>query len=520
MDAELVAAHVDSGGTRALMRQSGAAPRQSLWRILREPVRTQSRELLASNWARLPEALRTPRQMLGRQGNGCGATIGAMPRCDFACRGCYLNDGANKVPPASMDELKAQMRALRPMLGPAGNLQITDGEVTLRDTDEVIELLQYARSLELVPMLMTHGDSLRRRPGLLERLIIEGGLRELSIHVDTTQRGRKGAAWSGVHDEGALNALRDEFARMLRVAIRSTGIRIRSATTLTVTRDNLDGVPAVMEWLARNADVFHMVSFQPIAQVGRTEDGLGGGVTAEALWEQIATGLAHSTSRTSEAKALLDRGSKWLGHPDCNRFVHGLVYESRSGRPVFHPIRDDADQVDRRIVDGFLRRFGGISFRADDTRATRYARMLGVLARAPLFVLSSLPVYATHWLRRFGTGRPWHAAKALLQGNARVHGLAIVSHHFMSAPELATARGQERLAQCVFHLSVNGELKSMCEVNALGIREQYYAQLSRARSSSPAATRVAAPSVVGSERVLAATSPGGTSGSQSRNASP
>ncbi len=463
---------------------SGPAGLRSLWKTLREPVRAESRDLLRSNWTRLPESLRTPRQMLGRQGNGCGATIGAMPRCDFACRGCYLGDGANGVPAASVDELKAQMRALRPMLGPAGNLQITDGEVTLRDPDELIELLQYARSLELVPMLMTHGDAFRRRPGLLERLVIEGGLRELSIHVDTTQRGRKGAEWKGVHHEAHLNPLRDDFANMLREAIRSTGIRIRSATTLTVTRENLDAIPDVMRWLVHNADVFHLISFQPIAQVGRTEDGFGGGVTADALWAKIAEGL----STAANAATVLERGSKWLGHPDCNRFVHGLVYSHHGEAPTFHPVRDDADPVDRKIVDGFLSRFGGISFRADDSRRIRAARMLGVVAKEPVFVLRSVPVYAWHWMKRFGQGRAWRAATSLLARRASVSGLAIVSHHFMSASEIRTARGQERLEQCVFHLSINGELVSMCEVNALGIREQYYAQLSRAsagRASVP-----------------------------------
>ena len=138
--------------------------------------------------------MRVPQQMFGRQGNGCGATIGAMPRCDFACRGCYLNDEANRVPAEPVDAIKAQMRLLRPVLGHAGNIQITDGEVTLRPVEEVVELLRYARSLDLIPMLMTHGDSFRRRSGLLERLMVEGGLTEVSIHIDTTQRWAPGRA--------------------------------------------------------------------------------------------------------------------------------------------------------------------------------------------------------------------------------------------------------------------------------------------------------------------------------------
>ena len=49
----------------------------------------------------------------------------------------------------------------------------------------------------------------------------------------------------------------------------------------------------------------------------------------------------------------------------------------------------------------------------------------------------------------------------------------------MSRAQLETPIGQERVQQCVFTVPVNGELVSMCEVNALGIRERYYAQIER-----------------------------------------
>jgi hypothetical protein len=74
-------------------------------------------------------------------------------------------------------------------------------------------------------MLMTHGDSFRRRPGLLERLMVEGGLTEVSIHVDTTQRGRQGERWRAARTEAELNPLREEFAAMVRAAQRPPGCR-------------------------------------------------------------------------------------------------------------------------------------------------------------------------------------------------------------------------------------------------------------------------------------------------------
>ena len=47
-----------------------ARPTRSLLRVLTEPVRAESRALLATNWNALPDRLRTKEQMLGVQGNG------------------------------------------------------------------------------------------------------------------------------------------------------------------------------------------------------------------------------------------------------------------------------------------------------------------------------------------------------------------------------------------------------------------------------------------------------------------
>jgi hypothetical protein len=452
-----------------------APPRRRALAVLAEPVRAESRALLERNWQSLPSALRTSQQMLGVQGNGCGATIGAMPRCDFACRGCYLGEAANRIPALPVQVIKDQMTALRPILGPDGNLQLTDGEVTLRPPDEVIELLQHAHSLELVPMLMTHGDSFRRRPGLLERYLREGALVEVSIHVDTTQRGRIGSAYKHATREVELNPLRDEFVQLLTSAQQSTGRALRAATTMTVTRDNIDGVPDVMQWLVGGQRVFRMISFQPIAQVGRTEEGFGGGVTGDMLWSQIALSLTHGD--VAQADALL-RSQVWFGHPSCNRILHGLVAHRSGAAPQFHAVRPSTDAPHADTVDEFFRRFGGVSFKTD-SRWTALARALGMVAQAPRFILGRLPGYLWHWLQRLGDGDTFGALRDLISGRLRVQPLVVVSHHFMSADELHTDEGQERLAQCVFHVPVNGELKSMCEVNALGGRDAFYAGLAR-----------------------------------------
>ena len=450
-----------------------------LWNIARDPIAPETRRNLRAIWAKLPEFLKTTHQMYGRHAEGCGATIGAMPRCDFACTGCYLGEEANKIPALPVEAIKKQMRQMRPKLGVRGNLQLTDGEVTLRPVEEQIELLRYANEIGLIPMLMTHGDTFRRQPGLLERLVLEGGLMEVSIHVDTTQRGRKGAEWRDPKDEAALNPLRDEFAAMIRECRRTTGRKITAATTMTISPENLGGVPDVMEWLVRNADVFKMISFQPMAQVGRTEEGLGGGVTVEALWEKINDGLYGAGENVQR---LLD-GAMWLGHSACNRYVPGFVVrDDATSDPRFVPARQVNDPADVRVNLLMWDRLGGISFRNDSTW-TAFARFLGV-------VYSSIDLFATHGLSHIESilrrvtpkdGNPLAFLARLAAKRSRVNGLLVVSHHFMSNWEIATPLGQERIENCVFTVPIGDRMVSMCEVNTTGIRDAYYEDITAGR---------------------------------------
>jgi len=445
---------------------------RSFFDAFRFPVSSETKQLLQSAWERLPEHLRTPNQFLGRQYAGCGATIGAMPRCDFACRGCYLGAEANSSPALSVEEIKEQLRRLRAWLGEDRNVQLTDGEVILRPEAEVIALIRYARTIGLVPMLMTHGDLFRRRPELLTRLMVEGGLTEVSLHIDTTQRGRRGQVYKHATREEALLPLRDEFAEMIRHARRETRLTLDAATTFTVTRENLAGVSVVMNWLCRNADAFKLISFQPIAQVGRTEEGLGGSVTADDVWARIAEGLSGDAA---EGERLLQHEG-WLGHPDCSQFVQGVVVRQPGECPRFHPLFRSDNPQDQAVIQEWMARFGGLTCRLD-TKWQAAARLAGVLSEDPGFLLGTVFPFLLRWPRRCDSAHPMCFVWRWLRGVTTVHYLNIVSHHFMSQVELATPRGQERLALCAFQVPVGERMVSMCEVNAGGIRERYYAAL-------------------------------------------
>ena len=77
-------------------------------------------------------------------------------------------------------------------------------------------------------------------------------------------------SYAKVDDEAELMPLRDEFAELIRSVRRRTGKPLHVASTVTVTRENLSGVASIVSWFVENADAFSMVSFQPVAAVGRT----------------------------------------------------------------------------------------------------------------------------------------------------------------------------------------------------------------------------------------------------------
>jgi len=442
---------------------------KTLLEYLRNPATDEKKAILDQRWEALDPALRLPGQGLGQKATGCGATIGIQPRCDFACTGCYLGVAANHVPALPTAAILRQLDSLRAWLGPKSNVQITDGEVTLRPVEELTEILRYARSIGIVPMVMTHGDSFRRRPGLLERLMEEGRLTEVSIHVDITQRGREG--YGVPKSEGELMDLRGELADIVRTARRTTGRPLRAATTLTISRQNLDQVADVVRWVIENRDAFSLISFQPLAQVGRTRRGLEG-VTADELWEEISQATADF------GLELPDRGAEPMhfGHPACTRFVPVLALEKRGESPrLFELIRNQPEDV-AVMQEFFTRGLGGVAFR-DDLPLEALARAAGLFRAAPGWFLGPVRRWADSRLsEEAGTSLGRLFADAL-RGRVRVDGLTLTSHHFMSPAELRTEEGRQRLDACVFRLPYKGDMVPMCRMNADGVRDQLYADI-------------------------------------------
>ncbi|MCM2314917.1 MAG: radical SAM protein [Thermoanaerobaculia bacterium] len=438
------------------------------WDLFVDPVTPEKRRILSDRWNSLAPAVKTPTQGLGQKATGCGATVGIQPRCDFSCTGCYLGEDANDIPALPTEKILEQLRMLRAYLGPKSNVQITDGEVTLRPTDELVEILSYARSIGVIPMVMTHGDSFRKDPRLLDRLVLEGGLTEVSIHIDITQRGRIG--YRSPKSELELMPLRDEFAQMIRDVRKRTGTRLRAATTMTITRQNLPDVADIIRWLVRNRDAFGLVSFQPAAQVGRTRKTVEG-VSAAELWQEIGKATKDFGLEIGSTEPL------HFGHPDCTGFVPVMTIERRGeAKPrLLQLIRDTPEDlaIMKEYTDhGLL----GMAFR-DDRPLEAVARFLGAFRTAPGWLLGRVVPWLDSRLRGDAGTSAAGLVRDLALGNVKVGGLTLTSHHFMSPEEAASPVGQERLDACVFRLPYQGKMVPMCQMNALGVRDQFYSEI-------------------------------------------
>lgn len=407
----------------------------------------------------LPASLKTEEQILGVAHHSCGATHGVMERCDLACTSCYLGEEANASRPLETAEVHQQLEALREYLGPQGKAQITSGEVTLLPRQVLGGYVRYAREIGLDPMVMTHGRRFLEQPGYLRELVEKDGLEKISIHVDSTQRGRQ--EWSPFCTEAELHPLRDRYAELIRETRRQTGKKLHAAHTVTVHRRSVDQIPDVMNWLVRNLDAIRMVSFQPVAEVGRTQDHSIEGLTLDDVWEQVCRGLG----------AEINRDAMHFGHPECHIVTPVVVARAGDRFIVLETVRK-GKRWDRSYLRRLLRHVGGYTVRGK-SRAENVIGTLSLTLRNPLLLVESL-LYGVY--RSWGSRRNLAAIllEAIRRQRLSVRPLALVVHKFMSPNELETPVGRERLAACTFKVPVHGEMISMCEMNATDMRSRLY----------------------------------------------
>ena len=428
-----------------------------------------ARRLFRRRWRELPAALQTQQQLAGVAAVSCGATHSIMEKCNFACTSCYLSEVANRARPLLFAEVREQLEALRAHLGEGGKVQITSGEVTLLPAEELGRIVAYARRIGLDPMVMTNGQRLLQVPDYLTTLVRDYGLEKISIHIDTTQKGRPGMA-PGLRERD-IHPIRERFAALIRNARRATGKALHAAQTVTVTRNTLRDIPDVVDWALDHADCFRLISFLPAAEVGRTRDRRLEDLSMERIWGKICAGAGRQ----------LNRHAMHYGHTQCNITVP-IVIAARAGeRHIVEVVRRDR-QWDLRLFRRLLRELGPHMDLGGGPLVNAPA-LLACFLKRPDFPLELL-AYALyrlwderallgHFLLQLATLRP-----------LRLRPLLLVVHKFMSPDELATPQGRERLDACVFKLPVDGRMISMCEMNATGLRLQLNERLAGARADS------------------------------------
>lgn len=433
---------------------------------------------MRERWNSLPNELRTPNQLAGRHLTHCGFTTGAS-YCSFHCTHCYLPRNANEIPIPSLAQMKEQIEANRKLQGPGGGLQITGGDVAdaywrAGRQEELVEIVRHAVGVGLVPMLMTHGQTLLEHPEFLDALVIDGGLRQIAVHIDMTQAGRHGYPIGRIRSEADLHPIREDFTRIAQDVRQRTGLPLELAHNCTVTERNISSVAEVVRWFLADparSRIWRILSFQPEANTGRTIFSQNP-VTPALVWQRLCAGMGLA----------LDGSAFIGGHPDCNQGA-ALLVEQRRGR--YLPLLPN-DEKTKKLFAEILAAIGAVSTMTTDGNTGSSLvpyRVAGAFARHPRLALRSIMRVSA----LVASGKiPWPFLWAL--GGGRAHTINIGTHNFMDAAQVAQAPNdpltQARLDACVFKGAVKNrgtgqwEAVPMCSMNQARWSELYAERLS------------------------------------------
>lgn len=396
----------------------------------------------------LPEASASPldRARRAMERAGCGANqqmgtrwpIGCVAleitqRCNLDCTLCYLSDSSEAVRDMPLEEVFRRIEMIYRDYGGNTDVQITGGEPTLRNRDELLEIVRRVNARGMRATLMTNG--IRATRTLLESLA-ECGLQDVAFHVDTTQR-RKGYG-----SEVELNELRQKYIGL------AAGLRISVMFNTTVHDGNFHEIPDVVRFFKVNAAHVRTASFQLQAETGRGVQGKRSSViTPESVAKQIERG----------ADTPINFSASLVGHPRCNRY--GLCLEA-GGR--LHDAFDDA-----RFIGRMQSATAGLALQRNNPKR---------VAREFLLWLLSHPGHVALTLK-WTLGKAWRMRRDLVGAKGRVRTLSFVIHNFMDARALE----RDRIEACSFMAMTGDGPVSMCLHNAK--RDSYILQPVRTQAS-------------------------------------
>ena len=357
-------------------------------------------------------------QIAGRRWAAACVSLEITQRCNLDCTLCYLSESAEAVRDFPLDEVFRRIDMIHAHYGAGTDVQVSGGEPTLRDRDELVAIVRRLAERGLRASLFTNGIKATRE--LLIDLV-RVGLNDVAFHVDMTQQR------AGYASEDQLNALRSEYID------RARGLPISVFFNTTVHAANLAELPMLAAFFKANADVVRFASFQLQAETGRgllgaRADAIDNDGVAERLQRGVGSALRFNVLAA--------------GHHDCNRSAVMLVVNGRA----FDAFEDSG------FIQRFMRETAGLRIeRGTVWRALR--SLLAAAASHPRLMLA-----AVAWAARLA----WKARRELLAARGRVHKLTLFTHNFMDA--CALDRG--RIDACVFMAITQDGPLSMCAYNA------------------------------------------------------
>ena len=359
----------------------------------------------------------SPGQQMGsRWPIGCVA-LEITQRCNLDCTLCYLSEHSEAVKDMPLEEVFRRIDLIHRHYGPNADVQITGGDPTLRQRDELLAIVRRVRSRGMRPTLMTNGRRATR--GLLEALA-GAGLVDVAFHVDTTQQ------LKGYRSEVELNALRIAYLERCR------GLPLSVMFNTTVHEGNFDEIPELVRFFRAQAGRVRTASFHAQAQTGRGVHDKKIEITLDAIAAQIEKG----------AGTTINFASSLVGHSRCNRY--GLCLEA--GGTLYDALDNAAFVARLQPATAHL-----VLDRGERRKAAK--KFFAWLAAHPRYWVSVL---------RWSAVKAWQMRAGLAAGRGKVNTLSFLIHGFMDAGALE----RERIDACVFKTMTADGPVSMCLHNA------------------------------------------------------
>ena len=367
--------------------------------------------------------LMTPHQAATRRWSiGC-VSLEVTQRCNLDCSLCYLSEFSEAVQDFPLEEIYRRIDAIALAYGKDCDVQVSGGDPTLRDHDELALIVQRIVQHGMRASLFTNGILASRK--LLIQLK-NAGLTDVAFHVDMTQE-RKGYA-----NETELNAIRLEYIE------RAHGLGLSVFFNTTIFDTNVDDVPMLVRFFAEQSHVVRLVSFQMQADTGRGLLGARpGGLTQSKMMGLIEQG----------AKTPLNWDALIGGHPHCNRYATALVLGKGKNTKLNDLFKDGA------FIARAMRETANISLPRHSPVVAMWLLIRAVVVRPSLGFAGM--VWLLSLILRLGRD-----LLLLRQGAPRK--ISFFIHNFMDAKELDT----ERIDTCVFMAAGPDGMVPMCEFNA------------------------------------------------------